>query len=80
MAKILLVSKELAEKYIIDTNNLTKMCRHNRLVAERVGRSDLVQCWSLCEMIATPLLQIDSDEDYSSYSQNPFGKNLLESL
>lgn len=56
------------------------MCRHNRLVAEKVGRSDLVQCWTLAEMIATPLSNIDSDEDYFSYSQNPFGKNLLESL
>lgn len=56
------------------------MCRHNRLAAERVGRSDLVQCWTLAEMIATPLLNMDSDEDYFSYSQNPFGKNLLESL
>lgn len=73
MSKILLISKELAEKYIIDTNNVAEMCRHNRLVAEEVGRSDLIQCWSLAEMIATLPLNMDSD-------QNPFGKNLLESL
>lgn len=73
MSKILLISKELAEKNIIDTNNVAEMCRHNRLVAEEVGRSDLIQCWSLAEMIATLPLNMDSD-------QNPFGKNLLESL
>lgn len=76
---MLLMSKELAEKYIIDTNNVAKMCRHNRLVVENVGRSDLIQCWSMAEMIATPILNMGSDEDLSS-SQNPFGKNLLESL
>lgn len=55
------------------------MCRHNKRVVEEDGtRPDLVQCWSLAEMIATPLSSdFESDE---MCSQNPFAKTLLESL
>ena len=31
------------------------MCRHNRKVAEEFRRQDLIQCWTLAEMIASPI-------------------------
>ncbi|XP_055599327.1 GATOR complex protein Wdr59-like [Uranotaenia lowii] len=79
ISKILYVSKELAENYIINTTNLAGMCRHNREVAEKTGRPDLVQCWSLAEMIAQPGTDFETDDDMMC-SQNPFAKSLLESL
>ncbi|XP_055690509.1 GATOR complex protein Wdr59 isoform X2 [Lutzomyia longipalpis] len=79
LSKHLHVSRELAEKYVINTDNLAEMCKINKMVAEEHGRSDLVQCWSLAEMIATPVVDVETDEDMF-YSQNPFSRNLLESL
>lgn len=86
IAKILYVSRELAENYIINTSDVAGMCRHNREVAERCGgRPDLVQCWSLAEMIAAPATStvvaadFDTDDDMLC-AQNPFAKSLLESL
>ncbi|XP_058820049.1 GATOR complex protein Wdr59 isoform X1 [Topomyia yanbarensis] len=79
VSKILYVSKELAENYIINTINVAEMCHHNKQVAEKYGRPDLVQCWSLAEMIAQPNTDFDTDDDMLC-SQNPFAKSLLESL
>ncbi|XP_021701961.1 GATOR complex protein WDR59 isoform X1 [Aedes aegypti] len=79
ISKILYVSKELAENYIVNTTNVAEMCRHNKEVAEKYGRPDLVQCWSLAEMIAQPNNDFDADDDMLC-SQNPFAKSLLESL
>ncbi|GAB0090407.1 GATOR complex protein Wdr59 [Sergentomyia squamirostris] len=73
------VSRELAEKYVINTDNVAEMCKINKMIAEEHGRSDLVQCWSLAEMITTPVMDVESDEDMFN-SQNPFSRNLLESL
>lgn len=72
-----LVSKELAENYIIDSNNVVKMCRYNREVAENFARPDLVQCWTLAEMIALALTETETDD---GCGLNPFTKNLLDSL
>jgi hypothetical protein len=56
------------------------MCRHNKKVVENYGfRPDLIQCWSLAEMIATSLADFESDDDILC-TPNPFAKNLLESL
>ncbi|XP_049538039.1 GATOR complex protein Wdr59 isoform X1 [Anopheles darlingi] len=79
VSKILYVSRELAENYIISTTNVAEMCRHNRAAAEKFGRADLVQCWSLAEMIAQPGTEFDPDDDMLC-TQNPFAKSLLESL
>lgn len=82
VTKLFLVSKELAENYIIDPRNIGEMCRHNKKVSEDFGRPDLVQCWCLAEMVATSNgdeNNTTSDDEMFS-SQNPFGKNLLESL
>uniref|UniRef100_A0A182QNN6 RWD domain-containing protein n=1 Tax=Anopheles farauti TaxID=69004 RepID=A0A182QNN6_9DIPT len=79
VSKILYVSRDLAENYIINTTNVAEMCRHNRAAAEKYGRPDLVQCWSLAEMIAQPSTDFETDDDMLC-AQNPFAKSLLESL
>lgn len=81
-SKLFLVSRILAEKYLILPNNVPEMCRHNKKISDELGRQDLVQCWSLAEMIASStgdeINSTGDDEMFSS--QNPFAKNLLESL
>jgi hypothetical protein len=79
ISKCLFVSKELAEKYIITNINIQEMCAHNKRVAEEFGRPDLVTCWTLAEMIAAPNTDFDVDDDMLT-SQNPYAKNLIESL
>lgn len=81
-SKLFLVSRELAEKYVILPNNVPEMCRHNRRIADEHGRQDLVQCWSLAEMVASSTGDESSStgDDEMFSSQNPFAKNLLESL
>lgn len=57
------------------------MCRHNRKVAEEFRRQDLIQCWTLAEMIASPIsTEFENSDDEMMSSQNPFAKSLLESL
>lgn len=82
VSKLFLVSRELAETYIIDPSDIPGMCRHNKKVAEDFGRSDLVQAWCLAEMVATSTSDLEScpNDDEMFSSQNPFAKNLLESL
>jgi WD repeat-containing protein 59 len=55
------------------------MCRHNKSVAEEFGTADIVQVWSLAEMISQPNNDPDEYDDMMCF-QNPFAKNLLESL
>lgn len=80
VSKLFLVSRELADKYIIDPSNIPEMCRHNKQVAEELGRPDLVQCWCLAEMVASSTCDNESSDDEMFSSQNPFARNLLESL
>jgi WD repeat-containing protein 59 len=79
-SKLFLVSRELAERYVIDPSNVPEMCRLNRVIAEECGRQDLVQCWCLAEMVASSSGDECSGDDEMFSSQNPFAKNLLESL
>ncbi|KAG5668330.1 hypothetical protein PVAND_016273 [Polypedilum vanderplanki] len=81
-SKLLMVSRELAENYVIIPTNLPRMCRKNREVAEEFGRADLVQTWSIAETIALALASSDfelSDDEMFS-SPNPFAKTFLEAL
>lgn len=57
------------------------MCHHNKLVAEKYGNSDTVQCWKLAHLIATSIATAsDSLDDEIFMQQIPFPKILLESL
>lgn len=81
-SKLLMVSRELAEKYLILPSNILKMCQHNRVVAEEFGRTDLVQAWSIAETIAMTLATSDYElnDDEMFASPIPFGRTFLEAL
>ncbi|KAL7011102.1 hypothetical protein ACKWTF_014090 [Chironomus riparius] len=82
VSKLLMVSKELAENYVIIPSNLPSMCKRNKEIAEEFGRPDLVQTWSIAETIALALnnsdFELSDDEMFSS--PNPFAKAFLEAL
>lgn len=82
VSRLLMVSRPLAENYVIIPTNLPAMCKRNREVAEEFGRPDLVQTWSIAETIAQALANSDfelSDDEMFS-SPNPFAKAFLEAL
>lgn len=78
-SKIIFVSKDLAENYVIDSKNPIEMCRHNKNVAQQFGFPDLVHCWSLAEIIASSYCEIESEDD-ALVHQIPFPKTTIESL
>lgn len=82
VSKLLMVSRELAENYVIIPSNLPVMCKRNKEISEEYGRPDLVQTWSIAETIALALnnsdFELSDDEMFSS--PNPFAKTFLEAL
>lgn len=77
--KLLFINRDLAENYVIDSKHVPEMCRHNRQVAQQFGFTDIAQCWSLAELVATAAHELESDEDMF-FNQIPFPKNILESM
>ncbi|KAJ8954387.1 hypothetical protein NQ318_011060 [Aromia moschata] len=69
------VNKQLAEEYILD-GDVGTICKHNAAAAAVVGRWDLVQAWTLAELVAGPQ---QADEEMSM-SVHPFGNQLMQSL
>ena len=70
---LLLTNRQLAEEYILDGDTAT-ICKHNAATAAVAGRWDLVQAWTLAEIIAS---SIDKDEHWFNH---PFGSQLSEAL
>lgn len=57
------------------------MCETNKLMAEKYGNADTVQCWKLALLIASSATaSSDSIDDDIFFQQIPFPKILLESL
>lgn len=81
-SKLLMISKELAELYVISPSNISNMCRHNREIAEELGRNDLVQAWSIAETVALAMTNSDFEltDDEMFAGPNPFGRSFLEAL
>lgn len=73
-AKLFCVNKRLAEKYILD-GDTNKICKHNALMAESIGRWDLVQAWTLARLIVNPQ-QVEQED----MLEHPFGNQLIQSL
>nr|CAH7717717.1 unnamed protein product [Callosobruchus chinensis] len=68
------MNRQLAEEYILD-GDLGTVCKHNGAAAAVVGRSDLVQAWTLAELVAG-----QPDDKEIAMSRHPFGSKLMESL
>ncbi|XP_008194273.2 GATOR2 complex protein WDR59 [Tribolium castaneum] len=70
---LLLTNRQLAEEYILD-GDIATICKHNAASAAVVGRWDLVQAWTLAELIACTR---NKDEEWYNH---PFGNQLSEAL
>lgn len=69
------VNKQLGASYTLD-GDVGTICKYNAAVAKSVGRLDLVQAWSLAELVASP----QQAEDDLQWSMHPFGSQLMQSL
>ncbi|XP_022107319.1 GATOR complex protein WDR59-like isoform X2 [Acanthaster planci] len=75
------VHQELAKKYKFIRHDIPLMCTLNAEVAASVGRTDLVQMWSLAALSNSSELQPYSDPDGETpWAQHPFGRQLLQTL
>lgn len=80
VSKYMFVSKELALSYVINTDDPLEMCKQNRQIALSVGRDDVAHAWSMGEMIAAGLSELEAADEDMFAGQNPFSKKMLESL
>ncbi|XP_017785327.1 PREDICTED: WD repeat-containing protein 59 isoform X2 [Nicrophorus vespilloides] len=72
-SELFYVNKQLAGKYILD-GDVGTLCKYNGNEAARVGRWDLVQAWTLAELVSGPQ---QAEEDMHC---NPFGTQLMKFL
>ncbi|XP_036360499.1 GATOR complex protein WDR59 isoform X4 [Octopus sinensis] len=76
-----MLNKQLAENYIIQLNDIPKMCSHNGNAALAVGRKDLVQMWSWLALVAGGGQDFSKDPfDGAPWAQHTFGRKLIKSL
>ncbi|XP_030758273.1 GATOR complex protein WDR59 isoform X2 [Sitophilus oryzae] len=72
---LFLINKQLAEDYILE-GDIATICKYNAGAAAVVGRKDLVQAWTLAELV---LGERRADED-RLWSSHPCGNKLIVSL
>ncbi|XP_014256669.1 GATOR complex protein WDR59 isoform X2 [Cimex lectularius] len=72
------MSKDLAEKYMLDNRDIVGTCQHNAMVAGSFGRKDLTQVWNLASLAATPS-SFDEDEDFP-WETHPLSIGMIQSL
>lgn len=70
--------RNLAEKYVFDSNDVVGMCQKNAQVAMTFGRKDLSQVWSLAALAATPPV-FDEDEDFP-WTSHPLSIGMIHSI
>ncbi|KAK6185511.1 hypothetical protein SNE40_007729 [Patella caerulea] len=81
-SNLLPIHRQLAEKYILDVNDVSNMCSANANAASAVGRKDLVQLWSLAAAMYVKTNDSHSREMFleSPWALCSLGRPLLESL
>lgn len=79
VSKMLAVQKDIALRYKIMFEDKLKMCQHNLEIAREFLRPDLIQLWSMAEMLASELDKIETDTALIP-STKLFAANLLQSL
>ncbi|XP_044734726.1 GATOR complex protein WDR59 isoform X2 [Chrysoperla carnea] len=85
VSKLFFVNRTLGERYVLDNNDPMLICQKNAVIAASVGRTDLVQAWTLASIAATTLgnQTVDSknlEEDDITWTSHPCGRALIESL
>lgn len=77
---LLPIHHNLAESYKIIPDDIPLMCSLNTKAAAAIGRSDLVQTWSMVAHACVSNLSPSSDPDQTPWAYHPFGRNLIMSL
>ncbi|OTF72872.1 WD repeat-containing protein 59-like protein, partial [Euroglyphus maynei] len=85
VAKLLPISRHLAEQYLVPTprGNIINLCELNAKTAETSGRRDLLQTWKLVRFSAEIYLKnrfLSSEELNSHWSRHPFGGKMIQSM
>ncbi|KAK3792164.1 hypothetical protein RRG08_055426 [Elysia crispata] len=75
------VSKDLAERYKLDMNDIQGTCEHNAAVAREISRMDLAQIWQLVATMCHPLVQPLPNPDHGRpFANSAFGRPLLKRI
>ncbi|XP_022914138.1 GATOR2 complex protein WDR59 isoform X2 [Onthophagus taurus] len=69
------VNRFLADNYIL-AGDVVAICRYNKSIASSIGRVDLVQAWTLAELVSGP----QQAEEDMCWTYHPFGNELMQSL
>ncbi|XP_045511208.1 GATOR complex protein WDR59 isoform X2 [Colias croceus] len=82
---LFLLSRTLAEKYIINPDNPVEMCEHNAKVSADEGEEELSHTWTLAALVAKalsvqPVDHLMSSEETMGWAGHPLCCNLLQTL
>ncbi|EDV26016.1 uncharacterized protein TRIADDRAFT_55691 [Trichoplax adhaerens] len=83
LTKLEVVNKQLGKDYKLLHNEkyTSEACKANIQLAELIGRSDLIQTWSILSEITVNNLSFDESDPWSSpFYVHPFGRKLVMSL
>ncbi|XP_034942224.1 GATOR complex protein WDR59 isoform X2 [Chelonus insularis] len=85
-SSLFFVNKELAEKYVINIDDIPAMCQFNANVAASLNRPDLVQAWCLAALVVSSPSS-NASQNYcqtqdiiSPWPLHPFGQKLIHSI
>ncbi|XP_013408136.2 GATOR complex protein WDR59-like [Lingula anatina] len=81
ISSLLPIHRQLAENYVLDTEDICNMCNKNAAAAAAVGRRDLVQMWQLVSLVSSSSLVPNQNPDSEPpWAVSPFGGQLIDSL
>lgn len=78
--KLLHLSKEIANDFEIQKNDLVATCKRSQRIVENHGRSDLVPIWMVAELIASKCIPLEENCGELLFCNDPFKRNILESM
>ncbi|KAI2797080.1 GATOR complex protein wdr59 [Blomia tropicalis] len=83
VAKLLPISRLLAEQYILNSKDGTiGICEMNAKMATNHGRRDLCQSWNLIRLSAAIYLKNvhNNDQFLTAWADHPFGRKMIHSM
>lgn len=82
-AKLLPISRSLAEQYIVTSKDgIIGICEMNAKIANNAARRDLAQTWTLVRLSAEIYLKNlhNSDNFLTPWSEHPLGRKMIQSM